>query len=222
MHNPLLEAWKSGRTGREDYLSIPPKEYVDRFVKRSELVRQYSWAIPTEGALKAIRDFSPCGVVEMGAGTGYWASLLDQVGCDVIAYDQRASSKEDADHQYLAAIDPYYPVEYGTAELTGMHPTRTLFLCWPPYGDPMAYHALMSYLASGGERLAYVGEGWGGCTGDDMFHGLLGGSSCYIHDYKWEGDYSCTCVEKKMKMIDLIEIPQWDGIHDHLCLYESL
>eukprot|EP00271_Cylindrocystis_brebissonii_P019739 TRINITY_DN6186_c0_g1_i1.p1 TRINITY_DN6186_c0_g1~~TRINITY_DN6186_c0_g1_i1.p1 ORF type:complete len:542 (-),score=66.17 TRINITY_DN6186_c0_g1_i1:227-1852(-) len=55
----------------------------------SPLRRLYSWAVPTEEALAAIAAAAPNGLVEMGAGTGYWAMLLRQRGVAVAAYDRR-------------------------------------------------------------------------------------------------------------------------------------
>jgi tetratricopeptide (TPR) repeat protein len=52
---------------------------------RDSLVRKYSWAIPDEEALATIGSYTP--LVEIGAGTGYWAALLRKRGADMIAYD---------------------------------------------------------------------------------------------------------------------------------------
>jgi hypothetical protein len=43
------------------------------------------FAIPNYAAIQAIRE---CGkIVQMGAGTGYWAGLLQQAGVDIVTYD---------------------------------------------------------------------------------------------------------------------------------------
>jgi hypothetical protein len=36
----------------------------------------YAFALPTDGALGAIAAVSPDGVVELGAGPGFWARML--------------------------------------------------------------------------------------------------------------------------------------------------
>eukprot|EP00897_Mesotaenium_endlicherianum_P009382 jgi/Mesen1/8472/ME000478S07970 len=51
------------------------------------LRRIYSWAVPTGEAIDAIVKSAPGGVLEIGAGTGYWAHLLRQRGVQVAAYD---------------------------------------------------------------------------------------------------------------------------------------
>ena len=49
------------------------------------LRRRYAWAVPDERALRILEHFGP--IVEVGAGKGYWASLLAARGVDVVAYD---------------------------------------------------------------------------------------------------------------------------------------
>ena len=52
--------------------------------------RLYSWAMPSEEALRCIvRHSKMCaGIVEVGAGTGFWAALLASRGVDVLAFDK--------------------------------------------------------------------------------------------------------------------------------------
>lgn len=54
---------------------------------QGDLRRRYAWAVPNERALEVIAERSPGGVVEIGAGGGYWAMELQRRGVDVIAYD---------------------------------------------------------------------------------------------------------------------------------------
>ena len=52
---------------------------------RFELALRYSYVLPESHLLEVISRYSP--LVEVGAGTGYWAYLLRSMGVDVIAYD---------------------------------------------------------------------------------------------------------------------------------------
>lgn len=162
------------------------------WVARHELVRTHAWAIPTERAIDAIVKHSPAGVVEIGAGGGYWARMLRERGLLVMAYD------EEEVHNVVRSRGSWSPVDVGGPEKAALWPQLTLFLCWPPYDTPMA---LMSLLAYKGDKFVYVGEGYGGCTGDDAFHALL---------------------EKEWREIedDGVWLPQWPGIHDTLYVYE--
>lgn len=71
--------YKNGRYDKIDP-SIP---------RRDELVAKYSWAIPSPEALRWILDrLDGQGIIEMGAGTGYWSALLTLGGADVVAFDK--------------------------------------------------------------------------------------------------------------------------------------
>jgi hypothetical protein len=136
-------------------------EYDRRLRVRHELTGRYAWAIPTDEALDAIAAWSP--VVEIGAGTGYWAALLAARGADIVAYDEKPGKNDWCD------APCYAPVAIGTEAAVHLHEDRTLFLCWPPMTG-MAARALEFYR---GRRLVYIGEYSGGCTADDRFFRLL-------------------------------------------------
>src|SRR3712207_5908989 len=67
---------------------------------RRQLTRTYAWAIPNQAAIDAIADLAEGrGVMEVGAGTGYWAALLRQAGVDVIPTDAAPPAPDlDAEH----------------------------------------------------------------------------------------------------------------------------
>jgi hypothetical protein len=150
---------------------------------REELVRQYAWAVPNPSAVDFVYEHGHGGIVEIGAGTGYWAWQLSQRGLSVVAYDKAPPDQmpnfyhnnDDDGNPIRRPKDwtprrTYHPVIKGGVEQTAVHPDRTLFLCWPPYDDPMAADALTAYV---GNRLIYIGEGEGGCTADETFHKML-------------------------------------------------
>lgn len=205
--NPLLDRWREimiphyerqersreeySRTGkfRTEWTDEELRVEMEPFRLRRELCKEYAWAIPTDEALDAIAQYSPQGLVEIGAGTGYWAGLLRKRGLFVVAYDSSPYDNIHADAKWSA-------VETGGPEKAALWPQLTLFLCWPPYDDPMAALCLNAYA---GDTLIYIGEGDSGCTGDETFHKEL--------EAKWEeiGD---------------ISLPQWEGIHDGLYVYQ--
>jgi hypothetical protein len=123
---------------------------------RKKLIWAYSWAVPSLEAILAIAELSP--IVELGAGSGYWAWLLRQAGAEVIALDQNAE-----------APPHWTAVQSGNAGQLSAYGKRNLFLCWPSYQEPMAAEAL---IASTGGWIAYVGE-MNGRTADEEFHRLL-------------------------------------------------
>ena len=129
--------------------------------------RYYAFAVPTQEALDALAGRAP--LLEMGAGAGYWASLLRQMDVDVLAYDV-----DPAHNRY--GLSPTWTAVLATdnaCEVARVHATRTLFLCWPDDHTPFAHDVLAAYTSAGGQMLAYVGEERGGCTADDSFFDLL-------------------------------------------------
>jgi hypothetical protein len=203
--NPLLDEWTKvmgphfqreqadmahfRRTGHfPEWTKDRLNERMAPFRARHELVVKYAWAIPTGEAIAAIAAASPAGVVEIGAGTGYWAGLLRVAGVNVLAYDE-------APYDNIQAQGKFSHVDLGGPEKAALWPSMTLFLCWPPYATPMALLCLDAYK---GSTLAYVGEGAGGCNGDDSFHDTLSS--------EWTVETS-------------VDLPQWDGIHDDLTIY---
>lgn len=169
---------------------------VSPFSRRDALCRKYAWAIPSPEALDRIAALGP--IVEIGAGTGYWAYLLGEMGVDVLAYDINPPGPGSSNH-YHKGVDPWTEVLQGGPEQAIYHPERTLLLCWPPYETPMAYEALRAYR---GNTVVYIGEGEGGCTGDDSFHDLL--------HTEWT--------------VEQFDIPTFDWIHDslHVCTRKAL
>lgn len=155
---------------------------------RRELVKRYAWAIPTARVIRQLARFSP--IVEVGAGTGYWAWMLKQAGAHVLPYDLPTPEPCQVSSQRWTEL------LVGTGqEVADRHSDCTLFICWPTYDDPWSGEALATYR---GSRVVYVGEGSGGCTGDKVFHEML--------DTQWE---------ERIRL----DIPQWEGIHDAVWVY---
>lgn len=133
-------------------------------VHRNLLTHAYAWAIPSPDDIAWMATLlDGRGVVEVGAGTGYWAWQLAQAGVDVAAYDAMPGGN------YYCSPAQYHPVQEGGPQQASQHPDRALLLCWPPYGTAMATETLRAYT---GDLLIYVGE-YGGCNADDEFFELL-------------------------------------------------
>ena len=194
--NPLLEQYFEKRPIWNAFSDL---KAVKRVVElRDHLVSKYSWAVPTEEALRRIVELSP--IVEMGAGTGYWAMLLKKMGADVKAFDRAPPGSMES---LVAACNPWHiggkqhtKVAAGTPETLKNHADRTLLLCWPPRG-PMAHQCLKHWR---GKYLVHVGE-FGGFTAD----------------LKLQDD-----IRKKFALVETVSIPRWPGMNDMMTVWQRL
>lgn len=175
------------------------------FPSRDVLVHRYSWAIPDPLSVQFVAAYTVGfdGLVEIGAGTGYWAWQLAQRGVDVAAFDEAPPDRVENDYcqdKHLPADQrlrtTYHPVAEGNTRRAKDFPNRALFLCWPPYGSSMAAAALDFYT---GNRLIYLGEGEGGCCADDDFFTALGKDWTEVAEHR---------------------PVQWGGIHGWITVYD--
>jgi hypothetical protein len=84
-HSSLYEG--SGHAIQVDgYACRIGREYL---MSRDQLTKTYAWAIPTPDDIRWLTTvLEGRSVVEIGAGTGYWAWQLAQFGVDVLAFDE--------------------------------------------------------------------------------------------------------------------------------------
>lgn len=181
MENPLLQAFEAAQS-----------DWAGRYQARDRLCKEYAWAVPNQKALSTIaRIAGSKEVIEVGAGRGYWASLLQKLGVKLTPYDNHAWGYKD---------QTFTEVLKGSFEKIDRN--CHLFLCWPPYEHSLAKDCLDTWLehAKRWDCVFYVGEGYGGCTGDDAFHETL---------------------QNELTEVDVVEIPNWYGIHDRLYVYKK-
>ena len=160
LSNPYLDFYLGLPASFKRDSSMPPSatEWLspDWLALKAALARHFAWAVPTEAAIETMRRYAGA-VVEIGAGSGYWAWLLRQAGMNVAAYDS----------------DPprftWSRVDRGGDAAVRDHPDKTLFLCWPPWASTMGTNALEGYC---GEYVFYVGE-WMGGSAEPRFFALL-------------------------------------------------
>jgi hypothetical protein len=196
--NPLFDCiwlpWAL-RVGHENHILRHPKRRshgimgADGWVIRTSAIAHFSWAVPTLPVISAIAAFvSGDGILEVGAGSGYWSKLLSVVGADVTALDSFAEGlEEDGNRRPL-----FFPVveakgeEYISAGRAG---SRALFFCWPRNN----FGAGDGFPGYGGNKVIFVGEEAGGCTADI--------SSALVRTGEWE-------------VVDKLYMPRWSAIND--------
>lgn len=169
VQNPYWDVIQRMPCVQEPWKPIPsPYPYQSRLgIRRDDLVCTYAWSIPSPGDIAWLAGLlDGRGVVEIGAGSGYWAWQLAQAGIDVAAYEPNNPES----NRYVGVDEPYHPLLRGDETAAAQHPDRALLLSWPSYAEPWAAQALACYE---GDLLVYVGEGEGGCCADDKFFALL-------------------------------------------------
>ncbi len=117
-----------------------------------DLAQRYAYVVPDERSISMLSALGP--IVEIGAGTGYWAYRLRARGVDVIAFDQAPPDGERA-NRYHAPTATWSDVIAADHTVLIEHSDRALFLCWPPL-----YSSLGDSLASyNGNTVALIGDG---------------------------------------------------------------
>ncbi|TXL71004.1 hypothetical protein FHP25_32200 [Vineibacter terrae] len=137
-------------------LSASESAHADWLTWKSAIARHFAWAVPTDEAIATIARYAT-DVVEIGAGSGYWAWLMRQAGITVAAFDDEPPAFTWSD------------VAQGDERAILDRRDSTLFLCWPPWGTAMAVNALALHR---GDYVIYVGE-WMGGSADARFFALL-------------------------------------------------
>lgn len=181
-----------------------------------EVCRRWAWAVPNTTALTAIAQAAPDGVVEIGAGAGYWAYELGRRGVDVRAYDPTPPEHGRAGRWHTGY--EWHPVRRGDHSAASTHPDRTLLVCWPEHDAAWAAAGVIAYHQAGGTRVIYVGEGPGGMTGDAALHTTLGITAP-------ETDPPADAPRPARTLFSpahTVAIPQWANIHDALTVCERI
>lgn len=117
----------------------------------------WSCAVPSPKIIEEILPFSP--IVEVGAGNGYWANLINQAGGEITAFDS------GTDYQAK-----YFDVRNIKDADYSLFKNHTLLLIWPSDGLDWAFELLNTY---NWNRLIYIGEGRGGRMASDRFFDFL-------------------------------------------------
>lgn len=207
--NPLLDEHRlAGSVGRHHPV-------------RQRLVRRYAYGIPNDDALNAIAAASPTGVVEVGAGTGYWARLLHDRGVDVIAYDRWPPGS--GANRFVDDDAMWFPVRHGDERTASDHADRTLLLVWPTWNETWPADTVAAFHAAGGTTLVYVGEGPGGLTGDSVLHTQLGAHGACLACSLGVADAPCVCdVPVLWNAVRRVSLPQWNDTDDACTVYERI
>lgn len=160
---------------------------------RFKLQEKGIFGLPSKKTIKQIAEFvneNSTAVLSIGAKNGTWELLIaDSVKVPVYAID----AKPD-DNQYFPVEKIVVPSDKFSEYIKGKN-INTLFSSWVDYESPMVTDAIGVLKP---KYLIYVGEGAGGCTGNNALHKLL----------------------KKSKKLRDIYYKQQDLLQDYCAIYE--
>ena len=146
---------EAGARNRDDRFSDLVREIVDGHQPESaltDLAQRYSYVLPDDATLSALAGLGA--LVEIGAGTGYWAHRLRALGVDVVAFDQ-APPEGERSNRYHGSASSWTEVISGDHTVLSRFSDRALLLCWPPLysslGESPCYY--------GGTTVAVIGDG---------------------------------------------------------------
>lgn len=137
--------------------------------------------------------------VEIGSGSGALAREIRSLGGRCVATDSHEWVWFRDDEQGPALWSKAHSIEAEAervGRLVGRHPSLGLISAWPSYAEDWCFRAVRHL--SVGQLFAYVGEGYGGCTGDDQLHDLL------VRDFE---------------LMERVDIRQAPYVHDALYIY---
>lgn len=178
-----MEAWLQTGTAAPIPDLIDTEDSTSAFILRETWVSWFGYALPLP-SFATLAEHGP--VLDLGAGKGILAQLLRQSGADVIAVDTNpwAGSYDVLTMDAQTAFQQF--------------PKRTLMSSWPDLGSSWL-NSLIPAMAPG-QKLILIGEGQGGCTGDEAL---------------WDHLDTLTRLDTPA------QVWSWPGIHDHLTLWQK-
>ena len=152
---------------RSDFEKLMKKE-LKAIMKRRKMCEIFSFSIPSLEALQTITEFQP--ILEVGAGSGFWAALLIKNNCDIIA-----TTIDDKNHPFPKK---FTEIEYLRAiDAIKKYPDRTVLCSWPSI-DTWP-EEILPYIK---KRLILIGEEE--ITATDKFHEIIYNEFKEIKDCK--------------------------------------
>ena len=172
--------------------------------------------MPNEAALNAIASLNQP-ILEIGAGTGYWAWLLTQRNVNIIAYDLADSHAGEKDRFRHSLVQDGGVEKVSCKEYAG----HALMLCWPDIvGDEATTDAdrgtfgVDTLQAYKGKTVVYIGElgpnvcraakGWG----DPFPKGGSTSSAAFQEE-----------LQSNFELVKRVALPNWPPYNSHLTIW---
>ena len=181
---------KSGLTAYEEFFGAnDPHSWSARMAA----IKEFGFAVLTREVIEVLRSYAP--LLEIGAGSGYWAYELNNAEVPCVATDPEPYSCVRTDLEAL-----WLPVVRLSADeaIKRYGAGRALLAVWPSYNQDWCAAALEQHHAADGQWAIIAHEGVGNCIGNDRMFDVL------ARDW----------VSHR-----IVELPQWSGIRDYLEIF---
>ncbi|XP_078599756.1 uncharacterized protein LOC144874954 [Branchiostoma floridae x Branchiostoma japonicum] len=158
----------------------------------------FAFSVPSREALDFIVGLKRQ-IISVGAGVGYWEFLLQQRGCDVLAFDSNQVYPEGLH---------YISVKTGGPEVLASHGDRALFLAWPDADESskLSTDCLNHYK---GDVIIHIGELFGETLSSDPW-----GQSTSKAFQQTLGE--------RFRCVTRMQLPNWPGHADTLTLWRRI
>lgn len=156
-----------------------------RVAANHRLFDRYAEAVPGRSAIEKLKSLGH--LVEVGAGRGYWARILQEHGGSVAAYDRERQE------------NPWAQVRVGGVDIIERYPGRPVFACWPY--RPNGYMKELLHRARG-RTIALVTAGLdnpivGDALGDQLRAAWALDSTVHIPTWPLRGDTLTVWVSRR-------------------------
>ena len=140
-------------------------------------------------------------VLEVGAGSAFLTNQLAERGINITAYDL-----ERPTHTFTNMyVDQMILTDNVCDDIRTVKP-HVVIMSWPDFNTGFG-HDVVNACSEAGSALYYLGEGWGGCTGNDAMFELL-----------WK---QFTLNKGKSYKLNETYLPHY-GIRDEWCVFEPM
>jgi len=214
--NVLLRLYRD-LCARKSAVDADREAIEDRFEWRTSLCTYFAWAVPNAKAIRTLVDLKQP-ILEVGAGTGYWAWLLSQKGVDTAAYDL-ADSQGGQKHRFRHSI-----VKDGSVEQVSApeHSNRILLVCWPDIvGDSAQDDA---------DRGSFGTETLKTYQGDTVVHigelestGVAAAANGWGNPFPPGGSSTSAAFQKELvecfELKETVHLPNWPPYNSHMTVW---
>ena len=155
-----------------------------RFEMRMDFIHTFGFVFLTTEMVERMKEFGD--MLEVGAGSGYVASELQDAGVNIIPTNpNQFDYSENWQNEWteIERLDAVSAIE--------KYPDRTVLISWPCYRSDWSTDVLN---AVENQTVIYIGENRGGCTATDSFFDIM--------DDEFD--------------VEVVGIPSLEGVYDNM------